>query len=64
VAKRRELVVHARAINLHEQAAKLQERLGHPERAARARAHAEHARELQTLALEEQRELLSCVACQ
>src|SRR5262245_760071 len=56
LAKRRELAAHARAISLHEQAVELQERLGHPDRAARARAHAEHARELQGLALEEQRE--------
>jgi hypothetical protein len=56
LAKHRELAAHARAINLHEQAAALQERLGHPDRAANARAHAEHARELQVLALEEQRE--------
>jgi hypothetical protein len=45
-----------RAIELHEQAAELQERLGHPDRAADARAHADHATELQVLALEEQRE--------
>ena len=56
LAKRRELAAHARAIKLHEQAAELQERLGHPEWAAKARGHAEHARELQGLALEEQRE--------
>jgi hypothetical protein len=56
VAKRRELAAHARAIELHEQAAELQERLGHPDRAANARAHAEHARKLQILALAEQRE--------
>jgi hypothetical protein len=56
LAKRRELAAHARAIELHEQAAELQERLGHPDRAANARAHADHARELQVLALEEQRE--------
>jgi hypothetical protein len=56
LAKRRELAAHARAIKWHEQAAELQERLGHPEWAAKARAHAEHARELHGLALEEQRE--------
>jgi hypothetical protein len=56
LAKRRELAAHVRAIKLHEQAAELQERLGHPEWAAKARGHAEHARELQGLALEEQRE--------
>ena len=56
LAKRRELAAPARAIKLHEQAAELQERLGHPEWAAKARAHSEHARELHGLALEEQRE--------
>jgi hypothetical protein len=56
LAKRRELAAHARAIKLHEQAAMLQERLGHPDRAATARAHAEHARELQRQALAEQRD--------
>jgi hypothetical protein len=56
LAKRRELAAHARAMELHEQAAELQERLGHPDRAANARAHADHATELQVLALEEQRE--------
>jgi hypothetical protein len=56
LAKDRELAAHARAIELHERAAELQERLGYPDRAARARAHAEHARQLQGLALAEQRE--------
>lgn len=56
LAKRWELAAHARAIKWHEQAAELQERLGHPEWAAKARAHADHARELHGLALEEQRE--------
>ena len=56
LAKRPELAAHARAIALHEQAAALQERLGHPDRAAKAQAHAEHALELQVLALAEQRE--------
>jgi hypothetical protein len=56
LAKGRELAAHARAIGLHERAAELQERLGHPDRAAMARGYAEHARELQVLALEEQRE--------
>jgi hypothetical protein len=55
LAKRRELAAHARAIEVHERAAELQERLGHPDRAANARAHAEHARGLQVRALEEQR---------
>jgi hypothetical protein len=56
LAKRRELAAHARAIEVHEQAAELQERLGHPDRAANARAHADHARELRERALREQRE--------
>jgi hypothetical protein len=56
LAKRRELAAHARAIKVHEQAAELQERLGHPDRAANARAHADHAQELRELALREQRE--------
>jgi hypothetical protein len=52
--KQRELAAHLAAVELHEQAAMLQERLGHPGRAANARAHAEHARELQRRALAEQ----------
>jgi hypothetical protein len=56
LAKRRELAAHLRAIEVHERAAELQERLGYPDRAARARAHAEHARELYARALEEQQE--------
>jgi hypothetical protein len=44
--KRGEVEAHARAVALHEQAAALQARLGHPERAAQARAHADHAREM------------------
>jgi hypothetical protein len=56
LAKRRELAAHLRAIQVHEQAAELQERLGHADRAARAREHAEHARALYARALEEQRE--------
>ena len=56
IAKQHELDAHARAIELHEQAAELQERLGHHDRAANARAHAEHARELHALALAEQSE--------
>jgi hypothetical protein len=53
-AKQRELAAHRRAIELHEQAAELQDRLGHPDRAAKARQHAEHARELLAEGLEEQ----------
>jgi chemotaxis regulatin CheY-phosphate phosphatase CheZ len=45
-ARRRELAAHQRAIDLHEQAAELQERLGRSDRAATARWHAQHAREL------------------
>ena len=56
LAKERELRAHARAIELHEQAADLQDRLGHPDRASRARKHAEHARELWNQALAEQAE--------
>jgi hypothetical protein len=54
LANRRELAAHLRAIEVHERAAAVQERLGCPDRAARARAHAEHARELYARALEEQ----------
>jgi hypothetical protein len=53
-AKRRELAAHERAIALHERAAELQDRLGRPDRAASARRHAEHARELLQLATVEQ----------
>jgi hypothetical protein len=53
-AKQHEVDAHARAVELHERAAELQERLGHPDRAATARAHAQHARELHALALAEQ----------
>ena len=56
LAKRRELAAHLRAIEVHERAAELQERLGYPDRAARARAHAGHARELYARAREEQQE--------
>jgi hypothetical protein len=51
--KQRELTAHRRAIELHEQAAALQERLGHPDRAAAAREHADPARELSRRAWEE-----------
>jgi hypothetical protein len=43
--KLRELAAHRAAVALQEQAAELQARLGHPERAAAAWAHARHARE-------------------
>jgi hypothetical protein len=52
-AKQRELAAHDRAIRRHEEAAELQERLGHPDRAANARTHAQHARELRQQALHE-----------
>jgi hypothetical protein len=55
-AKDRELAAHLRAEALHTDAAGLQERLGHPDRAARARGQAGHARELYELALVEQAE--------
>jgi methyl-accepting chemotaxis protein len=51
--KQRELATHLMAAELHEQAAALQDRLGHPERASQARAHAGHARELYRLATTE-----------
>jgi flagellar motility protein MotE (MotC chaperone) len=51
--KQRELAAHLAAAELHEQAAELQERLGHPERAAEAHGHAERARGLHRLAAEE-----------
>jgi hypothetical protein len=56
LAKRRELAAHLRAIKMHEHAAELQERLGYPDRAARARGHAEHARDLYARARQEQQE--------
>jgi hypothetical protein len=56
LAKQRELAAHQRAIELHEQAAEFQDRLGHPDRAANARQHAEHARELLAKGEVEQRE--------
>ena len=55
-AKDRELAAHLRAEKLHTDAAKLQERLGHPDRAARANGQAVRARESYELALVEQAE--------
>jgi hypothetical protein len=55
-AKARELAVHRRAEELHEQAAETQERLGHPDFAQAARERAQQARELHALALREQAE--------
>ena len=54
--KQRELAAHDRAILRHHQAAELQERLGRPDRAANARTHAQHARELRQQALQELRD--------
>jgi hypothetical protein len=51
--KQRELEAHLTAVKLHEQAAELQERLGHPDRAAEARAHADQARNSHRVAVEE-----------
>jgi len=56
-AKKRELAAHARAQHLHEEAAQLQDELGHEERAAAARDRAKHAGELHALALVEQAEI-------
>ena len=53
LAKQRELTAHLAAVELHEQAAELQERMGHPQRAAEARAQAERARQWYRLANEE-----------
>jgi hypothetical protein len=51
--KQRELAAHLAAEALHEGAAELQERMGHPERAAEARRQAEQARAWYRLAGEE-----------
>lgn len=51
--KQRELAAHLAAVELHERAAELQERMGHPERAAEARRQAEQARAWYRLAGEE-----------
>ena len=53
LVKQRELTAHLAAVELHEQAAELQERMGHPQRAAEARAQAERARQWHRLANEE-----------
>lgn len=55
-AKQRELAAHNRAILRHTEAAELQQRLGHPDRAANARTHAQHTRELRQQALQELRD--------
>jgi hypothetical protein len=51
--KQRELAAHLAAVELHERAAALQDRLGYPERAAQARLQAEQARRWYRLAGEE-----------
>jgi hypothetical protein len=51
--KQRELAAHLAAEALHERAAELQERMGHPDRAAAARRQAEQARAWHRLAGEE-----------
>jgi chromosome segregation ATPase len=51
--KQRELAAHLAAEALHARAAELQERMGHPERAAEARRQAEQARAWYRLAGEE-----------
>jgi hypothetical protein len=38
IARQREVEAHARAMELHRSAAELQDRLGHPDRAARRRS--------------------------
>ena len=55
-ARASELAAHRRAEQLHEQAARLLERLEHADRAQAARERAEHARELHAEALREQAE--------
>jgi hypothetical protein len=50
-AKERELAAHERAIQRHDEAAALQERFGHSDRAAAAREHGRQARELHQQAL-------------
>jgi hypothetical protein len=52
-AKHSELAAHQRAAALHDQAAELQQRLGHEAKAQAARQRADHARELHGLALAE-----------
>jgi hypothetical protein len=49
-AKQRELAAHRATARVQEQVAELEDRLGHSDRAAEARARAEHAWELHRLA--------------
>jgi hypothetical protein len=58
-AKQREAAAHLAAVEVYEQLATLQEGLGHPERAAEARAKAERAREFHRLAGAELAEYLA-----
>jgi hypothetical protein len=58
-AKQRELAAHLASVEVYEQLASLQEGLGHPERAAEARAKAERARELHRAAGAELAEYLA-----
>jgi hypothetical protein len=58
-AKQRELAAHLASVEVHEQLATLHEGLGHPERAAEARAQAERARELHRAAGAELAEYLA-----
>jgi hypothetical protein len=53
-AKASELAAHLRAVDLHEQSATIQQRLGRHDRAQAARQRADHARELHAQALVEQ----------
>ena len=53
-AKLQEIAAHRKAIELHEDAAVLFDRLNRPDRAAAARLRADHARQLLALAIEEQ----------
>jgi len=55
-AKDRELAAHLAAVELHEQAAEMQQRLKCDDRARAAQQRAEHARSLHELALVEQAE--------
>jgi hypothetical protein len=55
-AKERELATHLLAVQLHEEAAEMQKRLGHADLAQIARERAAHARWLYELALKEQAE--------
>lgn len=57
-AKERELAAHRRAAKLHQDAVRAQQRLGHPDRAAKARRLADHARDLHRQALAEPAEQL------